>query len=114
MMSLLSLDSSRLAARCLFCATVAVCVGACATMPPRTAAERAADSVVATHVQEALLRAPYLYAKHVEVEVDRGVVHLDGMIWANDDFRDTRLIARSVPGVTDVEVDLDLARGGRR
>lgn len=73
-----------------------------------------ADRVIATHVKEALLRAPYLYAKHGDVEVDRGVVHLDGMIWANDDFRDTRLIAKSVPGVIDVVPGLDLERGGRR
>jgi osmotically-inducible protein OsmY len=73
-----------------------------------------ADTVIATHVKDALLRAPYLYAKHINVEVDRGIVHLDGMVWANDDFRDTRLIAKSVPGVIDVVAYLDLERGGRR
>jgi hypothetical protein len=36
------------------------------------------------------------------------------MVWANDDFRDTRLIAKSVPGVIDVVAYLDLERGGRR
>jgi osmotically-inducible protein OsmY len=87
---------------------------ACTTLPSRTPAERAADSVIAAQVKEALARSPYLYATHVDVEVDRGVVHLDGLIWLTDDFRDTRRIARSIPGVTDVVLDLDLARGGRR
>jgi osmotically-inducible protein OsmY len=112
--TLLSLARSFSLARRLLGAAVALCVGACATLPSRTEAERAADVVIATQVKEALLRAPYLYAKHIDVEVDRGVVHLDGMIWANDDFRDTRRIARSVAGVSDVVMDLDLVRGGRR
>jgi osmotically-inducible protein OsmY len=110
----LNLDSSFLRARKLFCATIALCIGACATIAPRSAAERAADAVIATHVQEALMRSPYLYAKHIDVKVDRGVVHLDGLIWLNDDFRDTRRITKSVPGVSEVVLELDLERGGRR
>ena len=113
-MTPLSLGSSFLIARRLFCATVALCIGACATLPPRSAAERGAYAVIATHVQEALMRSPYLYVKHIDVEVDRGLVHLEGLIWLNDDFRDTRRIAKSVPGVRDVVIELDLARGGRR
>jgi osmotically-inducible protein OsmY len=65
-------------------------------------------------VREALLRDPYLYARHIDVDVDRGVVYLDGMIWLTDNFQDTKRIARTVPGVINVVTDLDLVRGGRR
>jgi len=112
---LLRLDNSLLHARRLLRVAVVLCVGACATPPPpRTAAERAADEVVATHVREALLRDPYLYAQHIDVDVDRGVVYLDGMIWRTDNFQDAKRIARTVPGVINVVTDLDLVRGGRR
>jgi len=98
----------------LLCVALALSAAACATAPPRSAAERAADAVIAGHVKDALRRAPYLYDRHIDVEVMRGVVHLDGLIWSVTEINDARLIAKQIPGVVGVVNDLDLVRSGRK
>jgi osmotically-inducible protein OsmY len=85
---------------------------ACSTTPRRTAPERAADAEIATRVEAALLADPDMYARHIDVAVDRGVVHLGGYVWEDDDFRLARNDAASVPGVRTVEVQMELMRGG--
>lgn len=94
-------------------ALAAACaVVACSTTPRRTAAERASDADIATRVEAALLADPDIYARHIDVAVDRGVVHLGGYVWENDDFRLARNDAASVLGVTLVETQMQLMRGG--
>ena len=85
---------------------------ACATLPPRTAAERAGDAVIAAQVEAALLADPTVYARHIDVAVDRGVVRLGGYVWSDQDFRLARQDAASVAGVKTVQMDLELMRGG--
>lgn len=85
---------------------------ACTTAPHRTAAERAADAETAGRVEAALLADPNLYARHIDIEVDRGVVHLGGFVWENGGFLTARHDAASVPGVTTVVTDMELNRGG--
>jgi hypothetical protein len=51
-------------------------VVACSTAPPRTTAERGADADITDRVQAALLADPNIYARHIDVAVDRGVVVL--------------------------------------
>jgi osmotically-inducible protein OsmY len=89
---------------------------ACAAMAPaaRAPVERVADEAIAMRVKDALHRDPYLFDRHINVRVVQGVVHLDGMVWSAEDYRDTRLIAMQVPGVVAVVSDLDLVRGGAR
>jgi osmotically-inducible protein OsmY len=84
----------------------------CATTPPRTAAERAADAAIASQVQAALLADPDIYARHIDVAVNRGVVDLGGYVWENEDFATARRDAASVPGVTGIVTDMELMRGG--
>lgn len=84
----------------------------CTTAPHRTAAERAADSATADRVEAALLADPTIYARHIDIDVDRGVVHLGGFVWENDDFQTARRDAASVTGVTAVVTDMELNRGG--
>jgi len=84
----------------------------CAATPPRTPAERAADAVIAGEVQAALLADPGIYARHIEVAVNRGVVNLGGFVWEVQDFASARRDAASVPGVTSIVTDMDLMRGG--
>jgi osmotically-inducible protein OsmY len=84
----------------------------CSTAPARTASERAADRDIANRVQAALLADPNIYARHIDVEVDRGVVHLGGYVWEVDDFATARRDAASVPGTTAVVTDMELMRGG--
>jgi osmotically-inducible protein OsmY len=87
-------------------------VVACSTTPRRTAAERVADADIADRVQAALLADPNIYARHIDVEVDRGVVHLGGYVWEDGDFRTARRDAASVPGAKTVVTEMELVRGG--
>jgi osmotically-inducible protein OsmY len=48
-------------------------------MPRRTAQERVADADTADRVRATLLADPNIYARHVDVVVDRGVVRLEDM-----------------------------------
>lgn len=92
---------------------VAFGIVACATLQPaQTPAERAADASLAHKVRLALNADPQLYARHVDVSVDGGVVRLGGYVWSSDEFVLARNDARSVPGVTGVDVQMQLMRGG--
>jgi osmotically-inducible protein OsmY len=90
-----------------------VALGACATQPPRTAAERRADEAIAARVEQALSLDPNIYARHIDVDADRAVVHLSGLVWTNEDLIEARRVAAQVPGVTAVVSQLELVVGGR-
>src|SRR5665213_2117033 len=87
-------------------------VVACSITPRRTAAEREVDSDTAARVQAVLLADQNIYARHIDINVDRGVVHLGGYVWENDDFQTARRDAASVPGVKTVVTEMELLRGG--
>lgn len=53
-----------------------------------------------------------LIITHIDVAVDRGVVHLGGYVWEDDDFQTARRDAASVPGVKTVITQMELMRGG--
>jgi osmotically-inducible protein OsmY len=88
-------------------------VAACTTAPPKTDAERVADEATAQRVEAALEADPTIYARHIDVRVDRGVVHLDGFVWSQQDFYLAKNDAASVPGVTDVISQMELMRNGK-
>jgi osmotically-inducible protein OsmY len=98
----------------LLALTLSLVACATTTPAPRTPVEPISDEAVAMRVRDALHRDPYLFDRHIDVRVVQGVVHLDGMVWSMEDYRDTRLIAMQVPGVVAVVSDLDLVRGGGR
>jgi BON domain len=85
---------------------------ACASSPPRTPEERALDADTAAKVEAVLLADPRIYARHIDVRVDRGTAHLEGLIWASEDFRIAKNDAASVAGVIAVRTNLELVRGG--
>lgn len=87
-------------------------VVACSTTPRRTGAEREVDSDTAARVQAVLLADQNIYARHIDVNVDRAVVHLGGYVWENDDFQTARRDAASVPGIKTVVTEMELVRGG--
>jgi len=93
-------------------ALAAAALGACATEPPRTPEERAADTLLAQQVEAALDGDPRIYARHVNVTSDRGVVTLTGMIWSNEDYLLAKRDAEGIPGVVRVNASMDLVRGG--
>ena len=91
----------------------AVAVAGCATQSPRTEAERAADAELTARVEQVLLADSAIYARHIDVETTRGVVHLSGYVWSSDDLYEARRVAATVPGVTAVVNQLELVIGGR-
>jgi osmotically-inducible protein OsmY len=92
---------------------VAACgIAACMTTSNRTPAERAADADIADRVEAALLADPNIYARHIDVEVDQGVVHLGGYVWRSEDFQIARRDAAAIAGVKTVSTEMALMRGG--
>ena len=87
-------------------------VSACASGAPKTEAQRQADKVTAERVEAALGADKTLYAKHINVHADNGVVWLTGYVWDRPDFDQATSIAESVPGVTRVVNDLEFNRNG--
>jgi hypothetical protein len=97
---------------CVVIVLLANLVVACSTAPRRTEAERGADANIAAQVEMALAADPNIYARHIEVVVDRGVVHLGGFVFSSEDYRLARYDAASVPGVKTVNTQMELMRGG--
>jgi osmotically-inducible protein OsmY len=87
-------------------------VAACASGPRKTDAQRQADKATAERVETALNADKALYAKHISVQADNGVVHLSGYVWDPSDLDVAVLIAEGVPGVARVVNELELNRNG--
>jgi osmotically-inducible protein OsmY len=100
------------AVRTVLAVIAASSVAACSTLPSRTPAERGADAAIAAEVESALLADPNIYARHIDVSVDRGVVELGGFVWTNQEYLLARDDAASIPGVRAVNTQMDLTRGG--
>jgi osmotically-inducible protein OsmY len=92
---------------------LAVLAAACSSLPPRSAAERSADAQLAAEVEAALDADAALFARHIDVSVERGKVYLGGYVWSVDDLYRAPQDARGVPGVTAVDSQVQLLRGGR-
>jgi osmotically-inducible protein OsmY len=92
---------------------VAFGIVACATTPSApTPTERAADASIARQVRVAFNSDQELYARHVDIWVNQGVVRLGGYVWSPEDFALARNDAERVPGVKAVDVHMELLRGG--
>jgi osmotically-inducible protein OsmY len=90
----------------------AIAVAACSTLPSRTPTERSADAALAAQVESVLLADPNIYARHIDVSVDRGIVQLGGFVWTNQEYLLARNDAAAIPGVRAVNTQMDLLRGG--
>ncbi len=93
-------------------ATVLSGTVACTTTPHRTTSQMLDDKETAEAVQAALNTDKVLYARHIIVRADDGVVHLSGYVWNGDDLYEAQRIAESVPGVKKVVDELELERNG--
>lgn len=98
--------------RVSFAVAVLCGVVACASGPRKTDAQLQEDKVTAERVEAALSGDKVLYAKHIFVHADSGVVRLTGYVWETSDLEQATLIAEGVPGVTRVVNDLELNRNG--
>jgi len=98
--------------RILGTAIVAVIVcGAAACAAPRTDAERAADSDMAGRVQATLAADRVLYARHITVRADHGVVTLGGYTWTPEELLAAKQDAEQVSGVIKVVNRIEVDRG---
>lgn len=85
---------------------------ACTHAPPRTEAQKEADKALAERVDGELQADKLIYARHITVKADRGVVHLSGYVWETPELYEAQRVAASVPGVASVVNDLELQRNG--
>lgn len=85
---------------------------ACAMGPQKSDPQRQADKETAERVQAALDADKRLYAKHIFVRADNGVVRLSGYVWDPPDLDEARQVAAGVTGVTQVVNSLELQRNG--
>lgn len=90
---------------------ILACLAACATVP-KTEAQKEADRVTAQRVESALEADRALYAKHIYVRADNGVVHLSGYVWDPADVTEAIQTAELVEGVARVVNNLELERNG--
>jgi osmotically-inducible protein OsmY len=93
-----------------FAVAVLCSVVACAT--PVSDAQRQLDRETAARVQSALDADKELYAKHIFVRADNGVVRLSGYVWTQPDLLEAERVAGLVQGVSRVDNDLELQRNG--
>ncbi len=91
---------------------IAVASTGCSMISHRTPEQREADRNLAAQVSGALNSDPHIYARHIDVRAENGVVHLGGYVWSDRDLYEAKEIAANVPGVTSVVDDLQLERGG--
>jgi osmotically-inducible protein OsmY len=92
---------------------VVVCAAvACAAGPRKTEAEQQADRETADRVTQALNTTRDLYARHISVRADGGVVSLGGYVWTQPDLEEAMRVAESVQGVSKVVNNLELERNG--
>jgi osmotically-inducible protein OsmY len=85
---------------------------ACSTPDTRTPQERKADQALAQRVRAELERDPYVYAQHIDVDANRGVVRLSGKVGSDSDLRGVLRIATGVPGVQRVDDELEIIEFG--
>lgn len=97
----------------LLLATAALGLAACAGAPRESSAARLADAAVAARVEAALLQDPDLYARHIDVDAERGVVYLSGYVWSVNELVEAERVAANVAGAERVASRIELMVGGR-
>src|ERR1700735_5522692 len=100
--------------RLLTALVLAAAVGsltACLSGPPKTAEQRQADKELADQGATALTSDKTLYARHINVRADGGVVTLSGHVWTTGELSAAPQIAQSVAGVSKVVNRIEVDRG---
>jgi osmotically-inducible protein OsmY len=91
-------------------AVIACGAAACVTTH-KTDAERAADNDTVARVQAAFAADTVLYARHITVRADNGVVTLGGYAWTPEELLAAAQDAQQVSGVTKVVNRIEVDRG---
>lgn len=84
----------------------------CSAFPHRTEAQKQADKETASRVESALDADHLLYAKHITVRAEDGVVRLGGYVWDPPDIYEAQSVAEGVEGVSKVVNNVELQRNG--
>jgi osmotically-inducible protein OsmY len=92
--------------------SVVLLAAACASTPPKSAAQIAADRALANKVESALDSDPVFFFRHADVQADDGKVSLSGYVWNNESIVQAKRVASRIPGVTSVSDQLELERAG--
>ena len=108
--SKLSSGMNRLLSMMAFAITVSG-LSACISGPPQTPEQRQSNKELVESVQSALASDQTLYARHITVRADGGVVTLGGYVWTTQELAEVPDIVRSVPGVTNVVNRIEVDRG---
>ena len=93
---------------------LAAAVAGCATIPGKSPEDAAADDALTARIYSALKADEVHFYRHVNVEVDNGVVQLSGYVWDTDDMHWAKQLAGRVPGVVRVINQMELERNGSR
>ena len=93
-------------------AMLCAAIVACATGPRKSDAQQRADSETADRVQLALNTDKELFARHITIRADNGVVVLGGYVWTQPELLEAIRIAEQVPGVAKVVDRIEIDRGG--
>jgi hyperosmotically inducible periplasmic protein len=98
----------------LMATTVMVGLAACSpTRTQRAPGEHVDDAVLLTSVKSALASNPTTEAREINVDVNRGVVSLNGFVDTEKEKREAGQVARNVDGVQDVKNNLAVQEGSR-
>ena len=94
----------------VFCAAMALAglLNGCQAMTGETAGEYLDDSVITTQVKTKLAEEKGATLTRVEVETDRGVVQLSGIVSSASDRAMAERVARNVSGVKSVRNNLQV------
>ncbi len=92
---------------------LAAMISACATSPARTAAELEADKKLEIAVTQQLADDPNVFAPHIQVSVNRGVVTLSGMVFDGNEIFEAGRVTKLVPGVISVRNQIEMHISGR-
>jgi len=88
-------------------------ISACATNPARTAAELETDKKLELAVTQQLAEDPNVFAPHIQVSANRGVVTLSGMVFDGNEIFEAGRVAQGVPGVVSVRNQIEMHISGR-
>jgi osmotically-inducible protein OsmY len=92
-------------------AAASICGAAACVSPPKSQPEQAADAATSDTVRAAFDADQMLYARHITVRSDNGVVTLGGYAWTPVELQAARRDAQRVPGVVKVVDRIQIDRG---
>lgn len=94
-------------------AAAALALSACASSSSRTAGQTLDDTVVSGRVKAALIENDTTKARQINVDVNRGVVQLNGFVDSETEKTTATRVARNVEGVKEVHNNLKVSAGER-